>query len=80
MRSRISLTLNGWPSTLERSCGDQVLRAKVAPELAVVELRHQHLIEAAEHLAEIARERIQVAQVDARDVAAILSRVVRRPR
>jgi hypothetical protein len=45
---------------------DEEARAQEHRELARVELRQEHLVERREHLAEIGRERVQVAQVDRR--------------
>ena len=52
---------------------DEVLAAQQQRELAEVHLRHQHLVVALEDLAEVLRERVEVAQVRLRDVVARLA-------
>ena len=54
---------------------DEVLRAQQHRELpravAEVHLRHQHLVVAAQHVAEVGRERVEVAQVGLGDLDAV---------
>ena len=52
---------------------DEVLRAQQQGQLAEVHLGHQHLVVALQHVAEVVREGVQVAQVRLRDVVAGLA-------
>ena len=52
---------------------DEVLAAQQQGELAEVHLGHEHLVVALEDLAEVLRERVEVAQVDLGDVVAGLA-------
>ena len=63
-----------------RSTSHQVLAAQQQGELAQVDLRHQHLVVAPQHLAEVGRERVEVAQVGLGDLVPRLARAAdRRP-
>ena len=50
---------------------DEVARPEEHQELAEVDLGDEHLVEALEDLAEVARERVQVAQVGVGDALAL---------
>src|SRR5262245_21571262 len=52
---------------------DEVLGPQQPYELAEVDLGHEHLSVAAEDLAEVGRQRVQVAEVHVRDRVALLA-------
>ena len=75
----ISAILNGLPVTLFRPCaGTRYSRAQHGDQLPGIHLGHQDLVETAEQLAEIARQRPDVAEVDVRHVEAARARIADR--
>src|SRR3569832_1516496 len=57
---------------VEAGGGDEVLRAENLEQLAHVELGHEDVLEARHDVAQVGRERDQVAQVHRRDALALL--------
>ncbi len=70
MRSSISEMVNGRAATLfSPTASTRNCAANEQPHLAEVDLGNEHLVEALQHVAEVARERVEVAQVGLRDAA-----------
>ena len=59
--------MNGWPITFGDHFGvDQVLGSQERRQLPEVHLGHEDVVEPPQDVAEIVRERVEVAQVDVR--------------
>ena len=77
MASWISSLASGRPAhAVEADRVHEVLGAQHADELAAVDLGHQHLAVLAKDVAEVGRQRIQVAQVDRRHRLAVRLRAL----
>src|ERR1044072_7342208 len=49
----------------ERDCRDEIFRPEQHGQLSEIQFRHQHAVKTSQHIAQIFRERVEMAQVGA---------------